>query len=94
MKTITQDKNNGTKNRFMRQFGDTQFWVHTKNFVELRNKYVKTYENAERGSKGAVQNAWRNRIAETLDLWDPTLQKILTRYFENDNLQRLKEDKD
>jgi hypothetical protein len=94
METIVQDKNDGTKNRFMKQFGDTQFWVHTKNFVELRNKYVKTYENAERGSKGAVQNAWRNRIAETLDLWDPTLQKILIRYFENDNLQRLKEDKD
>jgi hypothetical protein len=94
METITQDKKDGTKNRFMRNFGDTQFWVHTKNFVELRNKYVKTYQNAEKGSKGAVQNAWRNRIAETLDLWDPTLQKILTRYFENDNLQRLKEGKD
>ena len=94
METIIQDKNDGTKNRFMRQFGDTQFWVHTKNFIELRNKYVKTYQDAEKGSKGAVQNAWRNRIAETLDLWDPTLQKILTRYFENDNLQRLKEGKD
>jgi hypothetical protein len=89
MKTITQDKNDGTKNRFMRKFGDSQFWVHTKAFVDVRDKYAKAYEDAEKGSKGAVQNAWRNRIAETLDFWDPTLQKILTRYFENDNLQRL-----
>lgn len=93
MKTITQDKNDGTKNRFMKKFGDSQFWVHTKAFVELREKYAKAYEDVEKGYKGQVQQLWRNRIQETLDLWDPTLQKIITRYFENDNLKRL-EDKD
>lgn len=90
IKTITQDKSDGTKNRFMRKFGDSQFWTHAKAFIEVRDKYAKAYEEAPRGSKGQVQELWRNRIAETLDLWDPTLQKILTRYFENDNLQRLK----
>ena len=93
MKTITQDKNDGTKNRFMRQFGDTQFWVHTKAFVEEREAYVKMYKTAKTGTKGVVQTLWRNHIADTLDFWDPTLQKILTRYFENDNLQSL-ENKD
>lgn len=89
IKTITQDKSDGTKNRFMRNFGDTQFWTHAKAFIEVRDKYAKAYEEAPRGSKGQVQELWRNRIAGTLDLWDPTLQKIITRYFENDNLQRL-----
>jgi hypothetical protein len=77
----------------MRNFGDTQFWVHTKTFVEEREAYVKMYKNAETGTKGVVQTLWRNYVADTLDLWDPTLQKILTRYFENDNLQSL-ENKD
>lgn len=89
IKTITQDKSDGTKNRFMKKFGDSQFWTHAKAFIEVRDKYAKYYEEVPRGFKGQVQELWRNRIAETLDLWDPTLQKILTRYFENDNLQRL-----
>jgi hypothetical protein len=57
---------------------------------------LRLYENRRKtGPKGAVQTALAQpHSRDTLDLWDPTLQKILTRYFENDNLQRLGEDKD
>jgi hypothetical protein len=54
---------------------------------------LRCIKTAETGTKGVVQTLWRNHIADTLDFWDPTLQKILTRYFENDNLQSL-ENKD
>lgn len=87
IKTITKDKSDGTKNRFMRNLGDSQFWVHAKAFSDLRDKYALAYKDAPRGSKTAVQRAWNKRLNETLDLWDPTLQKMITRYFLNDTLE-------
>lgn len=87
IKTITKDKSDGTKNRFMRNLGDSQFWVHAKAFSDLRDKYALAYKDAPRGSKTAVQRAWNARLNETLDLWDPTLQRMITRYFLNDTLE-------
>ena len=87
LKTITQDKSSGETNRFMRKHGNTQFWVHAKAFVERRERYAKAMKDAPSGSKGAVRELWLAHLDETLDLWDPTLQRLITRYFLNDNLK-------
>ena len=79
--TIVNDK------EFMRQYGKTQFWQHAKGFVDLRNKYAITYRDAPTGTKGDVKDNWIAYLQESIDLWDPTLQRIITRYFENDNLK-------
>lgn len=87
IKIITKDKPDGTKNKFMKNFGDSQFWVNAKAFSDERDRYVKLYQDAPKGSKTAVQKAWANRLDETLDLWDPVMQRIITRYFLNDSLE-------
>ena len=87
IKIITKDKPDGTKNKFMKNFGDSQFWVNAKAFSDERDRYVKMYQDAPKGSKTAVQKAWANRLDETLDLWDPVMQRIITRYFLNDSLE-------
>ena len=79
--TIVNDK------EFMRRYGKTQFWQHAKGFVDLRNKYAITYRDAPTGTKGDVKDNWIAYLQESIDLWDPTLQRIITRYFENDNLK-------
>jgi hypothetical protein len=73
--------------KFMRKYGKTQFWQHAKGFVDLRNKYAITYRDAPTGTKGDVKDNWIAYLQESIDLWDPTLQRIITRYFENDNLK-------
>lgn len=88
--TITQDKSSGEENRFMRKHGNTQFWVHAKAFVERRERYAKAYKDAPSGSKTAVKELWLKHLDETLDLWDPTLQRLITRYFLNDDLKETK----
>lgn len=87
IKIITKDKKDGTPNKFMKNFGDTQFWVNAKAFSDERDRYVQIYNDAPKGYKGKVQEAWANRLDETLDLWDPVMQKIITRYFLNDSLE-------
>ena len=87
IKTVTADKSDGSKNRFMKKFGDNQFWVHAKAFSEAREYYAKMYKDAPKGYKTEVQRKWANRLDETLDLWDPVMQRIITRYFLNDTLE-------
>lgn len=73
--------------KFMKNFGDSQFWVNAKAFSDERDRYVQIYEDAPKGYKTKVQEAWANRLDETLDLWDPVMQRIITRYFLNDSLE-------
>lgn len=87
IKMVTRDKKDGTKNPFMKEFGDSQFWVHAKAFSDLRDKYAKAYQDIPSGYKSSIQRLWSDRINGTLDLWDPVLQKIITRYFLNDSLE-------
>jgi hypothetical protein len=51
--------------------------------------YTKAYKDMPSGNKNVIQKLWLNRIEGTLDLWDPTLQKIITRYFLNDDLEAI-----
>jgi hypothetical protein len=37
-------------------------------------------------SSTTVEEAWQNYLEESLTLWDPTLQKMITRYYSNDKL--------
>lgn len=77
--------------KFMNKFGKTQFWQHAKAFVTYRNQYAKAYADAPsgdgRGTKSYIAAEWQNYMASTLDMWDPTLRKMIDRYFENDNLR-------
>lgn len=77
--------------QFMAKFGKTQFWQHAKAFVTYRNDYAKAYAVApsgnNRGQKGYIAAQWQAYLATTRDLWDPTLGKMIDRYFENDNLK-------
>ena len=77
--------------KFMNKFGKTQFWQHAKAFVTYRNQYAKAYADAPsgdgRGTKSYIAAEWQNYMASTLEMWDPTLRKMIDRYFENDNLR-------
>jgi hypothetical protein len=73
-------------NKFMEKHGNTQFWTHAEAIMRYRDDYVKLYKDAPTGTKGIVQNAWRDYVNSVLDVVDPKLADILDRYFENDNL--------
>ena len=80
LKKITNDK------AFMKKFGNTQFWVHAKAFIDYRESFGKARLDAPDGVKGQLEEQWKIYLEESLSLWDPTLQKIITRYYGNDNL--------
>lgn len=82
--TVVQDK------KFMDRYGKTQFWQHAKAFVQYRNDYARAYADAPTGTKAAVKDAWAAYLASTYEQWDPTLQRMMTRYFENDNMRENK----
>jgi hypothetical protein len=82
--TIVKDQ------EFMNKYGKTQFWQHAKAFVKYRNEYAAAYKDAPTGTKGSVKDAWANYLASSYDMWDPVLQRMITRYFENDNLRENK----
>ena len=82
--TIVKDK------EFMQKFGRTQFWQHAKAFVKYRNEYAAAYKDAPTGSKGDIKDAWSAYLESSIDLWDPVLQRMITRYFENDNMRENK----
>jgi len=73
--------------KWMNEFGNTQFWTHAKSFLEYRDSYVKAYKDTPVGSKNKIQEQWVGYLESTLNLWDPVLQKIINRYFQNDNLK-------
>ena len=72
---------------FMSKYGKTQFWQHAKAFVAYRNSVVAAYKDAPTGYKSKVQEQWVAYLNESLPNWDPTLQKIITRYFQNDKMK-------
>ena len=72
---------------FMNKFGNTQFWTHAKAFVDYRNSYVKAYKDTSSGYKNQIKEQWLSYLEETLDLWDPVMQNIINRYFQNDSLE-------
>ena len=72
---------------FMSKFGNTQFWVHAKAFVNYRNSVVKAYKDAPTGTKNQVKEQWLGYLESSLDLWDPVMQNIINRYFQNDSLE-------
>jgi hypothetical protein len=80
LKEIVNDK------AFMKKFGNTQFWTHAKAFIEYRESFGKARLDAPTGYKGAINEQWKLYLEESLSLWDPTLQKIITRYYGNDDL--------
>jgi hypothetical protein len=80
LKEIVNDKN------FMKKFGNTQFWTHASKFIEYRESFGKARLDAPSGTKGELEEQWKVYLEETLSLWDPTLQRIITRYYGNDNL--------
>jgi hypothetical protein len=82
--TVVKDK------EFMNKYGKTQFWQHAKAFVQYRGEYVAAYKDAPTGTKGKVKDAWSEYLASSYDMWDPVLQRMITRYFENDNLRENK----
>ena len=82
--TLVNDKN------FMNKFGRTQFWQHAKAFVKYRNDYAAAYADAPTGTKAQVKDAWVGYLASSYEGWDPVLQRIITRYFENDNMRENK----
>lgn len=75
---------------FMKKFGDTQFWVHAKAFLSYRDSVAKAYKDAPVGTKTQVQDQWTKYLEDTLDMWDPVMQKLISRYFINDNLKENK----
>lgn len=81
IKTVANDP------KFAKKYGNSQFWVHAKAFVERRSDYAKAYKDAASGSKGDIRELWLQHLDETEGLWDPALQRIITRYFSNDNLR-------
>ena len=72
--------------KFMKKFGNTQFWTHAKKFIEYRESFGKARLDAPSGYKGAIEEQWQLYLEETLPLWDPTLQRMITRYYSNDTL--------
>ena len=82
--TVVKDK------EFMGKYGKTQFWQHAKAFVQYRSEYAAAYKDAPTGSKVKVKDAWVGYLASSYDMWDPVLQRMITRYFENDNLRENK----
>jgi hypothetical protein len=82
--TIVKDE------KFMKKFGNTQFWQHAKAFLSYRDSVAKAYQDAPVGSKTKVQDQWTKYLEDTLDMWDPVLQKLISRYFINDNLKENK----
>jgi hypothetical protein len=72
--------------KFMKKFGNTQFWTHAKTFIEYRESFGKARLDAPTGYKGALEEQWQIYLEETLPLWDPALQRIITRYYSNDSL--------
>jgi len=76
--------------KWMKKFGNTQFWTHAKAFIEYRDSYTKAYQDTPSGSKGYVQDQWSLYLEESLEMWDPALQKIINRYFQNDKLKETK----
>ena len=79
-----------TNEEWMSKFGNTQFWTHAKAFIEYRDSYAKAYQDTPSGSKGYIQDQWSLYLEGSLDLWDPALQKIINRYFQNDKLKETK----
>ena len=80
MKEIVLDKNFTTKN-------NSDFFQQMKTFVSYRDKLVKTLQEAPKGSKTAVQDAWNTYLQQTSSgAWNPQLQQIIDRYFLNDQL--------
>jgi hypothetical protein len=80
IKKLTTDK------AFMKQYGNTQFWQHAKAFIEYRDSFAKVRADAPSGYKTKVEESWQAYLEESLTLWDPTLQKMITRYYSNDKL--------
>jgi hypothetical protein len=80
LKTILKDTD------FMKKFGNTQFWTHAKAFIEYRDSFGKARLDAPSGYKSKLEEAWQLYLEESLSLWDPTLQRIITRYYSNDSL--------
>jgi hypothetical protein len=80
LKTILKDAD------YMKKFGNTQFWTHAKAFIEYRESFGKVRLDAPVGYKTKVEEAWQKYLEESLTLWDPTLQKMITRYYSNDKL--------
>lgn len=75
---------------FMTKFGKTQFWEHAKAFLSYRDSVAKAYKDAPTGTKTQVQDQWTKYLEDTLDMWDPVMQKLISRYFVNDNLKENK----
>ena len=75
---------------FMTKFGKTQFWEHAKAFLSYRDSVAKAYKDAPVGTKTQVQDQWTKYLEDTLDMWDPVMQKLISRYFVNDNLKENK----
>jgi hypothetical protein len=82
--TVVKDK------EFMNKYGKTQFWQHAKAFVQYRGEYAAAYKDAPTGSKSKVKDDWVGYLASSYEMWDPVLQRMITRYFENDNLRENK----
>jgi hypothetical protein len=80
LKTLVND------DKFMKKFGNTQFWTHAKAFILYRDSFGKARLDAPSGYKGAIEEQWQLYLEENLSLWDPTLQRIITRYYSNDGL--------
>jgi hypothetical protein len=80
LKTLVNDE------KFMKKFGNTQFWTHAKAFIEYRDSFGKARLDAPAGYKGKLEEQWQLYLEESLPLWDPTLQRIITRYYSNDSL--------
>jgi hypothetical protein len=80
LKTLVNDE------KFMKKFGNTQFWTHAKTFIEYRDSFGKARLDAPSGYKGQLEEQWQLYLEESLPLWDPTLQRIITRYYSNDSL--------
>ena len=81
-KTITSNK------AFMAQNKDNDFFNQMAAFVAQRDKAVQIYDQAPKGMKGQVQQAWVTFVQETTaNAWNPALQQIIDRYFVNDKLK-------
>jgi hypothetical protein len=76
--------------KWMNKFGNTQFWTHAKAFIDYRDSYAKAYQDTPSGSKGYIQDQWSLYLENSLEMWDPVLQKIINRYFQNDKLKETK----
>lgn len=74
---------------FMSKYGKTQFWTHAKLFVEYRNEYVKAYADTPTGYKTIRKTEWANWLEDNIKQFDPVMQNIINRYFQNDNLREV-----